>query len=49
LLPEDLDRVAIRNLRVGPARVDLVFHRHGRDVGVQLDRREGEVEVVVVK
>jgi hypothetical protein len=29
--------------------VDLVFQRLGQDVAVHLDRREGEVEVVVVK
>jgi glycogen debranching enzyme len=48
-LPEGLDRVTIRNLQIGEASVDLVLNRHDRDVGVHLDRREGEVEVVVVK
>jgi glycogen debranching enzyme len=48
-LPEGLDRVAIRNLQIGEAAVDLVLHRHERDIGVHLDRRDGVVEVVVVK
>jgi len=48
-LPTGLDRVTLRNLRVGNACVDLVFQRHERDVGVHLERRDGDVEVVVVK
>ncbi|HEV8582953.1 MAG TPA: amylo-alpha-1,6-glucosidase [Thermoanaerobaculia bacterium] len=48
-LPESLERVTIRNLQVGEARVDLILNRHEGDVGVHLERREGEVEVVVVK
>lgn len=48
-LPEDLDRIAIRNLQVGDASVDLVLERHDRDVALRIERREGEVEVVVVK
>ncbi|HYO12600.1 MAG TPA: amylo-alpha-1,6-glucosidase [Thermoanaerobaculia bacterium] len=49
VLPEGLNTVSIRNLTVGKASVDLVLRRHGDDVGVHLERREGEVEVVVVK
>ncbi len=48
-LPEGLDRIAVRNLQVGEARVDLILDRHERDVGVHLERREGPVEVVMVK
>lgn len=48
-LPESLRHVAIRNLAVGDARLDLVFDRHGDDVGVRPEGQEGEVEVVVVK
>ncbi|MFL6232450.1 MAG: glycogen debranching N-terminal domain-containing protein [Thermoanaerobaculia bacterium] len=48
-LPSCIDRLTLRNLRVGDASVDLVFERYGKDVGVHLDRREGEVEVVMVK
>jgi glycogen debranching enzyme len=49
VLPEELAEVSIRNLTVGNASVDLVLRRHGDDVGVHLERREGDVEVVVVK
>jgi glycogen debranching enzyme len=48
-LPQSLRTLDICNLRVGDAEVDLAIHRHRRDVGVQLERKEGEVEVVVVK
>jgi glycogen debranching enzyme len=48
-LPAGLDQVKISNLGVGEATVDLVFERFGQDVAVRLDRREGEVEVLVVK
>ncbi|HEY3567133.1 MAG TPA: amylo-alpha-1,6-glucosidase [Thermoanaerobaculia bacterium] len=48
-LPACIDRLTLRNLRVNDAAVDLVFERYGKDVGAHLGRREGEVEVVVVK
>jgi glycogen debranching enzyme len=49
VLPESLREVRIRNLRVGPATLDLHLERHPHDVGVDVLRREGSVEVVVVK
>lgn len=48
-LPEFLERVRIRNLHLGQARVDLFLERHPHDVGITVLRREGEVEVVVRK
>ncbi|MEA2604030.1 MAG: hypothetical protein QOF89_5022 [Acidobacteriota bacterium] len=48
-LPPQLDRLALRQLRVGDAEVDVVFQRYGKDVALHIERREGEVEVVVVK
>ena len=48
-LPDGLDRVTLRNLRVGEAKVDLTFQRYDRDVATHLEHREGDVEVVVVK
>ena len=47
--PPALDSVTLRNLSVGAATVDLTLQRYELDVGVHLERREGEVEVVVVK
>lgn len=47
-LPSFLGRVAISNLRVGDAVVDLVLERHSGDVGVKVVRKQGEVEVSVL-
>lgn len=48
-LPEFLDDVRIRGIRVGTGAVDLMFRRHAGDVGVTVLARTGEVEVVTVK
>jgi glycogen debranching enzyme len=48
-LPSCIEHLTLENLRVGDAAVDLVFERYGEDVGAHIGRREGEVEVVVVK
>jgi len=45
-LPESLQSVRIRGLRVGAAQVDLVLERHAENVGVNVLRREGDVEIV---
>jgi glycogen debranching enzyme len=49
VLPEWLETMTIRNLRVGQAHVDLWLERHAHDVGIHLVRREGELEIIVVK
>jgi glycogen debranching enzyme len=50
LLPRFLRQVTIRELKVGEARVDLLLTRHDEgDVGVNVLRREGELDVVVLK
>jgi glycogen debranching enzyme len=49
VLPKWLPRIAIENLRIGDATVDLQLERHRRDVGINLVRRDGEVEVRVIK
>jgi glycogen debranching enzyme len=48
-LPGWMKRVTLRNLRVGGAEVDLRLRRHDPDVSVSLERRQGDVEVIVVK
>jgi glycogen debranching enzyme len=48
-LPEFLDTLRIFNLKVGDAEVDLLFERYQDDVGVQILRRSGKVDIVVVK
>ncbi|HEX4340295.1 MAG TPA: amylo-alpha-1,6-glucosidase [Polyangiaceae bacterium] len=49
MLPAFVDDVIIRNLRVGKARVDLRVHRYPEDVGVNVLRKTGDVEVILVK
>jgi glycogen debranching enzyme len=49
VLPRFLRQVQIKNLRVGQAVVDLAFYRHEEDVGMNVLRRQGEVEIVMVK
>ena len=49
LLPPFLKEVQVRNLRVGEAVVDLLLLRHGQDVGINVPRREGRVEIVMVR
>ncbi len=47
-LPPFLSRAKIMNLRVGKASVDLLVVRHENDVTVNMFRRSGEIDVVVV-
>jgi glycogen debranching enzyme len=49
LLPPFLQRVYIKNLRVGQASVDLFIRRHVHNVSVSIDRREGRVDILTVK
>jgi hypothetical protein len=48
-LPPFLDHIEIKHLRIGDAAVDLSLERHATDVGINILRREGRVEVVVTK
>lgn len=48
-LPESLQHVQIRNLRVGNACVDLAFERYTETVGVNISRRSGQLEIVALR
>jgi glycogen debranching enzyme len=49
-LPPFLPQVSIRGLKVGDASVDLLLTRHDEgDVGVNVLRRSGSLDVVVLK
>ena len=48
-LPSALNDVSIRNLKVGNAVIDLLATRHEGDVGINVMRRDGPVDVVVLK
>ncbi|ADJ28469.1 amylo-alpha-1,6-glucosidase [Nitrosococcus watsonii] len=47
-LPEYLQRLEITNLRFGNAVIDLTLRRHLHDVGVNVLRKEGDIEVAVI-
>jgi hypothetical protein len=50
VLPAFLPKVSIRGLKVGDARIDLLLTRHDEgDVGVNVLRRDGALDVVVLK
>jgi glycogen debranching enzyme len=49
VLPEFLREVHIEGLRVGDASLDLYLVRHREDVGINVVRREGRVNVVTMK
>ena len=48
-MPPFLNQIEITNLTAGEASVDLLIRRHKNDVGIIVLRREGDVEVTVVK
>jgi glycogen debranching enzyme len=47
VLPEFLNHVHLRNLRLSGGSVDVLLHRHGSDVAATVTRRDGDVVVVV--
>ncbi|MFP3940022.1 MAG: glycogen debranching N-terminal domain-containing protein [Thermoanaerobaculia bacterium] len=49
LLPPFLEEVELRDLRVGPASVDLRLHRRENDVSIDLLNRQGDLEVLILK
>ena len=49
VLPSMLRELRISRLGVGPASLDVALVRDGDDVGVTINRREGRVNVIVVK
>jgi glycogen debranching enzyme len=48
-LPASLGELRIHNLEVAGATVDLLLVRHDYDVGVNVLRRDGDVQILVVK
>ncbi len=49
VLPPFVRELRIHDLQVGSVLVDLLLHRHGDEVSISVPRREGTVEVRVVK
>lgn len=48
-LPPFINELEIRDLTVGSAVVDIILYRYEQDVGINVQRKQGDVEVVVVK
>jgi glycogen debranching enzyme len=46
-LPDFLDSVHLRNLRLSSGSADVLLHRHGEHIAVTVTRREGDVVAVV--
>jgi glycogen debranching enzyme len=47
-LPNYLNWLRIRDLRYGTATLDLVVRRHGKDIAVSVERRDGEIGLIAV-
>lgn len=48
-LPEYIERLQITNLRFPDGVIDLTFHTHPNDVGINVLRKEGDIEVAIYK
>jgi glycogen debranching enzyme len=46
MLPDFLDHVRLRNLRLSTGSVDVLLHRQDNNIGVTVTRRDGDVVVV---
>ncbi len=47
-LPDYIERLRIEGLRIGDAEIDLRLRRHENDVGINILRKTGDIEVTVV-
>jgi hypothetical protein len=48
-LPDYLEKIEIKNLRIGQSSIDFALQRHDKDVSVYVLHKEGEVEIKMVK
>ncbi len=48
-LPHYIGELNVSNLKIGNSMVDLSVHRHGDDVGTNIVRRDGKVDLLVRK
>jgi len=49
VLPDFLDEVVIRNLRLGSSRADVRLHRYGSDVTANVLARQGDARILILK
>jgi glycogen debranching enzyme len=48
MLPDFLDHLHVRGLRLGDAEADVLLHRSGQEVAATVTRRHGQVRIVIV-
>ena len=44
-----LEDIQLRTLTIGEASMDLALQHHPQDVGVNVMRREGDIDIMIVK
>jgi hypothetical protein len=49
VMPDFLDEVVIRNLKLGTSRADVRLHRYGPDVTANVLAREGVARILISK
>jgi glycogen debranching enzyme len=49
IMPDFIDELVVRNLRLGESKADVRFHRYGSDVTVNVMSREGSARIQVSK
>ena len=49
VMPDFLDEVVVRNMRLGASRADLRLHRYGHDVTANVLSRQGSSKIVLLK
>jgi len=48
-LPDFLENVVITNLKIGKATIDIEFNRYQKDVGINILKKSGAIELVTLK
>jgi hypothetical protein len=49
VLSASLEDIQLSTLTIGEASMDLALQRHPQDVGVNVMRREGDIDIMIVK
>lgn len=49
MLPEFIDSLKIKNLKIGKGNADIKIEKHRNDVGINIQRKEGPVSVFIEK
>ena len=49
IMPEFLDEIVLRNVRLGSSHADFRMHRYGSDVSTNVLNRRGNAKILIVK